>query len=124
MKIPRDVYAIQHNATKRVYIGSSSDVRKRLKEHVWKLRAGKHPIGRMQEDFDKYGEDFSFYIIDAIPTHREAWREYYWMAVFNSCDKQKGYNYKDRGMAHMDLSRFKKINPYSNDSEVQCCGNE
>lgn len=119
MKIPREVYAIRHNVTKRVYIGSSSDVRNRLKNHVYSLRAGKHPVGRMQEDFDKYGEDYSFYIIDAIPTRREAWREYYWMARFGSYDKEKGYNYKDKGIRHKDLSRFKRIDLYSNDGEVR-----
>ena len=37
MKFPRAIYAIQHNATKRIYIGSSSDVELRYWGHMYPL---------------------------------------------------------------------------------------
>ena len=94
MSYPKKVYAIQHNATKRIYIGSSQDVSARYLGHISSLRNGKHGVEDMQKDFDKYGEDFSLYILDEI-TYETKWKEYAWMRKYNSCVRGVGYNYKD-----------------------------
>ena len=60
------VYAIMHNKTRRIYIGSTERGSHRLKNHLNALRAGKHKNKLMQDDFDKYGEDYSFYQLDFI----------------------------------------------------------
>ena len=109
MKLPRKVYAIQHNVTKRIYIGSSGNVEKRYKHHISQLRSGKHHIEDMQDDFIKYGEDYSFYIIDEITRFEDRRREYEWMLKYESYIRGKGYNYKDVGFAN---AMNKTVIPY------------
>ncbi len=95
VKLPRTIYAIQHNKTKRIYIGSSSDVPNRYWNHIYRLRSGKHGVEDMQKDFNDYGEDFSLFILDEINNHNERNKEYEWMKRYQSNIRGKGYNYKD-----------------------------
>lgn len=96
MRLPRKVYAIQHNVTKKIYIGSSHDVDTRYKSHIWALRAGKHSVSDMQEDYDEHGEDYSVFILDEITSYDKRGLEYEWMRKYNSIDRNYGYNYKDQ----------------------------
>lgn len=96
MNFPRKVYAIRHNATNRVYIGSSCHVDKRLKSHIFALRARKHPIEDMQADFDKYGEDYTFTILEDVLVYEDRVKEYEWMLKYQSQIRGIGYNYKDQ----------------------------
>ena len=95
MRYPRKVYAIRHNVTNRVYIGSSYHVDHRFKSHLYKLRAHKHHVEDMQEDFDKYGEDYTLTILDDIAWRSEKDKEYEWMKKYQSHIRGIGYNYKD-----------------------------
>lgn len=47
MKLPRIIYAIQHNVTKRIYVGSSANVENRYWNHMNNLRNHKHNIEDM-----------------------------------------------------------------------------
>ena len=95
MDFPRSIYAIQHNVTKRMYVGSSKDVRKRYIAHMGNLRNGKHPVEDMQEDFDLYGEDFSLYVLEEITSYDDRLKEYEWMRKYDTMQRGIGYNYKD-----------------------------
>lgn len=46
------VYAIINRDNKRMYIGESSDMRKRIKAHVNLLKSGNHTCKDMQEDYN------------------------------------------------------------------------
>jgi hypothetical protein len=96
MRLPRKVYAIQHNETKRIYIGSSYDVETRYLNHLYALRNHKHNNEDMQQDFDEFGEDYSLYVIDEITTFEDVKREYEWMKKYKSYIRGTGYNYKDQ----------------------------
>jgi group I intron endonuclease len=96
VKFPRKVYAIRHNVTNRVYIGSSYHIDKRFYEHLSALRAHRHPVGDMQEDFDKYGGDFTLTVLDHISSIAEKDKEYEWMEKNQSYIRGVGYNYKDK----------------------------
>lgn len=98
MKLPRSVYLIRHNITGRIYIGSSADVEKRHAHHMYSLRSGTHPVEDMQKDFDEYGDNFTFTVIDEITTQEELSKEYQWMQEFKSNIRGVGYNYKDRAV--------------------------
>ena len=100
MDRPRYVYAIQHNISKCIYIGSSQDVETRYHNHMYQLRAGKHKIEDMQADFDKYGEDYSLFILEEFTSCRDRSLEYEWMMKYQSHIRGKGYNYKDRVAAN------------------------
>lgn len=96
MRLPRKVYAIRHNVTNRVYIGSSANVDHRFKSHMYKLRAHKHHIEDMQTDFDRYGEDYTFTILEDITKFEDRVKEYDWMEKYQSHIRGIGYNYKDK----------------------------
>lgn len=56
---PNDVggiYKITCLENGTVYIGQTSNFRRRVREHIYSLRKGKHRNRQMQEDFDLYGE--------------------------------------------------------------------
>lgn len=95
MNFPRKIYAIRHNVTNRVYIGSSANVDKRLMKHIYDLRAHKHHIEDMQSDFDQYGENFTFTILEDVFAYEDKRKEYEWMEKYQSHIRGIGYNYKD-----------------------------
>lgn len=95
MNFPRKIYAIRHNVTNRVYVGSSHNVDQRLKSHIGALRRHSHTVEDMQADFDKYGEDFTFTILDEVFKYEDRAKEYEWMKVYQSHIRGIGYNYKD-----------------------------
>ena len=116
MRLPRKVYAIQHNVTKKIYIGSSYDVEQRYKSHIWALRGGKHTVEDMQDDYDEYGEDYSVFILDEITNYDQRCAEYEWMRKYNSIDRRYGYNYKDneRVISHgINIVPYKTGKPIS-----------
>lgn len=96
MKLPRTVYAIQHNVTKKIYIGSSNNLEQRYKNHIWQLRAGKHHVRDMQKDFDEFGEDYSLFVLGEITRFTERGLEYEWMRKYNTTTRGVGYNYLDQ----------------------------
>lgn len=96
MKCPRKVYAIRHNVTDRVYIGSSCNVDRRFKEHLYALQAHTHIVDDMQKDYDEHGEDYTLTILDQIKDESEIEKEYEWMDKYQSFVRGVGYNYKDK----------------------------
>jgi hypothetical protein len=86
------IYMIRHNITGRMYIGLSSNVPNRIKQHFWKLRRGKHTVEDMQEDFDNYGDDFS---VTILCENGGGSTEIEMMEKYQSCVRGIGYNYKD-----------------------------
>lgn len=95
MKFPRQVYAIQHLVTRKIYIGSSANVEQRYATHLSQLRNGTHPVEDFQKDFDEYGERLSLTILDEIADKWELEKEYGWMDLYETYKRPYGYNYKD-----------------------------
>lgn len=59
------VYQIKNILNNKIYIGSSSNLKKRLSYHLYALRRNKHPNKHLQAAFNKYGEDkFEFNLIE------------------------------------------------------------
>ena len=102
MRFPRKVYAIRHNVTNRVYIGSSYHVDRRFNDHLAALRSHRHSVEDMQADFDKYGDDFTLTILDHIATIADKNKEYEWMQKNQSYIRGVGYNYNDRKWLGVD----------------------
>ena len=95
LDFPRTVYAIRHNKTGKVYIGSSKHPEQRVKSHLYALRAGRHSVGDMQSDFNTYGEDYTITYLEEITKHEDSIHEYEWMRKFKSYIRGAGYNYND-----------------------------
>jgi group I intron endonuclease len=59
------IYAIENTANGKVYIGQAQDVCKRLKEHLQKLKAGKHANAKLRSAWSKHGENcFRFFLLE------------------------------------------------------------
>lgn len=110
MREMKVIYAMVHNPTGKAYIGSSQHGAEwRIKQHLGQLRRGKHTNENMQADYKKYGGDYSFYILDVIPTAHFKDREYFWMSFFDTYNPRKGYNQKDWTSSHLKISDFPQI---------------
>lgn len=69
------LYAIVHVPTNRAYVGSSVNIKRRLKEHMTDLRADRHHCAYLQRAWNKYGADQFVVKTPAIVDDPEAVRE-------------------------------------------------
>lgn len=99
------IYALQHNVTKKIYIGKTKSLYKRYMFHLTELKQKKHRSKGLQEAFDQYGADFSVYILEEVEDPRER-IDYYgslvakervaevkWMDIYDTLEN--GYNEQD-----------------------------
>lgn len=89
-----EVYAIKQNTTGKFYVGSTTVAEYRIKAHLSNLKSNRHSNKYLQSDFNKYGFDFTYYILERnIRTDYEARKlEYLWMNILQSNIPDKGYN--------------------------------
>lgn len=64
------IYAIRHVESDRRYIGSTNNLRRRLPEHVRRLRKGAHETPHLQYAFNKHGE--AAFALDVLETCLDA----------------------------------------------------
>lgn len=96
MRYPRIIYAIKHNVTGKVYIGSTNQPLKvRYANHIGLLRKGKHSSKELQKDFIEFGEDFTVYKIGDIKDFNEKDKEYQMMLEYDTVNPKYGYNQGD-----------------------------
>jgi len=91
------IYCIRNLFNNKVYIGKSKNIYKRIHQHIYDLN--NHDKRKMENEYlvnswIKYGKDSFEYIVlekteDEIHT---AEKELYWMKIFDSLNKEKGYN--------------------------------
>lgn len=96
MSYQRTIYAIRHNKTDRVYVGSSAKPEQRIMAHKQALRNGSHYVRDMQADYDLYGDDYTITYLEVITDFADRSHEYDWMRKLNSHIRGEGYNYNDR----------------------------
>lgn len=92
------IYAIRHNPTRKLYIGCSSNS-SRINSHLSALKSGRHSNSEMQADADKYGCDFTVYLLEIVKRRGDYERfvdpharEEYWIHYYCTDDPRKGYN--------------------------------
>lgn len=87
------IYKIENTVTGKVYIGLSTYVERRLKQHKMQLRLDKHYNKGLQSDYNSYGpEFFSFELLEPCKDKSLADKENYWMEKYNALDGAYGYN--------------------------------
>ena len=111
------IYALQHNVTKKIYIGKSENLYTRYMFHLRDLKLQKHHSREMQEAFNKYGADFSLYILEEIEDpcerilyfgeyiRRDRLAEIKWMETYNTLEN--GYNKQDKSSRKLRRERLK-----------------
>lgn len=60
------IYKIVNTTKNECYVGQSQNVKKRISEHFRLLRSGKHPNPRLQNSFNKYGENSFDWALEAV----------------------------------------------------------
>lgn len=90
------VYLIENSVTGRKYVGSSSNVDRRIKTHKQHLEKGCHNNRKLQKDHDLYGMDsFKFVILEKDVAHDLLTAyEKYWIYKHDAIVRFKGYNEK------------------------------
>ena len=103
------VYAMQHNVTKRIYVGVCNVAEYRIKKHLHDLLRGAHTNTELQKDFDKYGMEFSFYVLEYVEEKDRMKAERSWQNALRSNDIQTGYNLSLQEKPITDLSKFERV---------------
>jgi hypothetical protein len=88
------IYAITCQPSGRTYIGASTRVQGRWKNHKADLRHGRHDNARMQQEWDQYGRaSFKFEVVEDVEDAADLpAREAYWIDVFQTTSPLLGYN--------------------------------
>jgi len=90
------VYKITNLCNSKVYIGSTKkSFVSRYSSHYEKLRTNNHRgYTHLQNSVNKYGiENFEFSIIEICKKDECLEREKFWINYYNSCNRDKGYNF-------------------------------
>lgn len=87
------VYGILCLPTGKMYIGQSTDVKKRWNKHKNNLKGKTHFSPRLQKAWNKYGEDmFRLVLIEPSTKSKVYKRELWWIKTLETYKSTKGYN--------------------------------
>lgn len=87
------IYKIENISTKKVYIGSSVDIKSRQYKHFWMLDRNTHDNIHLQNSYNKYKKDsFIFEIIEECKHKDLVSKENYYIKLYRSNIPEGGYN--------------------------------
>ncbi len=87
------IYRIINILNCKCYIGSSSVLDKRIKDHFYHLKRKTHKSKHLQDSYNKYGlENFTYQILELTSLENLIEKEDYWINYFNSRNRNYGYN--------------------------------
>lgn len=93
LKNKSGIYQIRNLVNNKLYIGSANNLyRRKNREHFYRLAQNKHCNNKLQDDFNKHGEqNFIFEVIEFVEDKDNLLEcEQYWIDRFNVVEK--GYN--------------------------------
>ena len=106
------VYALRHNPTGKIYVGCTKNVERRIHQHIVQLANNNHPIEAMQQDFNDYPVDYSYYVLfEAFAAYDAHLMEKHFMSLLGTRDPEKGYNFNDNS-CEFSLDNFRKRKVY------------
>lgn len=87
------IYMFKNIVRNLVYIGQSTDIEKRKKQHIALLRKGNHTNAMWQDDWNIYGEDaFEFTILKKCISYDLNYYEKLYIEEYRATDSFYGYN--------------------------------
>ena len=99
------IYALQHNATGKIYVGITTDLKVRILAHLSALRSGRHSNEALQTDCEQNGVDITTYLLEEFDYPKYPFadlrrgghleREKNWMLKLRTYDERIGYNTND-----------------------------
>ena len=79
------IYTIICSGNSKIYVGSSTHLKRRLCNHKNNLLNNCHPNRHLQSSFNKYGkESFKFEVLDFCDAENILWIEKYWITILNA----------------------------------------
>lgn len=92
------IYFIANKSNKKIYVGQSSNFKKRWENHKFLLNKNAHFNPHLQSSWNKYGKDFfKFGILECCSDEEMDDKEDLWISYFDSRNQDKGYNLKGGG---------------------------
>lgn len=109
----KGIYKITNLINNKVYIGSSNNLKQRLRQHKSFLKLNQHCNKHLQTSYNKYSsKNFSFNILEIIDDETLLdKKEQYYINLFDSTNNIKGYNKRiiansNRGRKVSDIGRL------------------
>jgi predicted GIY-YIG superfamily endonuclease len=122
--MPAGIYKILNTNTNKIYIGSSNDIERRFKEHLYLLKNNKHHSTKLQRSYNKTKDKnvFKFEIIEEVQDESKLKeREQYYIdlydafnAGYNCCAESDNlkYTYKNEKKKIKDKNRNEYYNEF------------
>ena len=100
------IYQLRNIINNHIYIGSSKNLKERIKSHFKSLKYNKHDNKHLQNAYNKYGKDnFVFEIIEYCEIEERFKIEQYWLDIYfgNKC-----YNLNPKAVNPPDMTGTKR----------------
>lgn len=92
-KIISGIYTITNLINNKIYLGKSSNLKRRLNNHKIALLSLRHENEHLQNSVNKYGiENFKFEILEEVSIEFLDSQENYWANLLNVHNRNFGYN--------------------------------
>ena len=106
MQLNSGVYIISYN--NKNYVGSSSNLKKRIREHFNCLKRNVHPNSRLQRAYNKYGVDvFSYKIVATCPSEYLIKLEQWFIDNTKNIVNLNPFAYSSKGRKVLKKTRIK-----------------
>lgn len=104
------VYYIVEKTTNRIYVGSSVNIKRRVKQHYSDLIGNLHKNSYLQRTWNKYGElSFVSGVLELVDRKENLLSsEQYWIDFFESASREDGFNLSPTAGSNLGFKKTKE----------------